>query len=106
MDRTKLKQTESDCDVLKKCCDSLTEENKRLQKEVEELKSMQAMSVPLYMQIPAATLSLCPSCERICGSKSDDENTNNNTSSLLFPSKTHHFYKSNYPFSHSSSAAC
>ncbi|KAG2390265.1 hypothetical protein LR48_Vigan07g260800 [Vigna angularis] len=106
--RTKLKQTESDCDLLKKCCDSLTEENKRLQKEVEELKSMQAISVPLYMQIPAATLSLCPSCERICDSKSDDENTNNNTSSLLFPSKTHHnhFYKSNYPFSHSSSAAC
>ncbi|KAK7377018.1 hypothetical protein VNO80_02438 [Phaseolus coccineus] len=106
--RTKLKQTESDCDLLKKCCDTLTEENKRLQKELQELKSMQAMPVPLYMQIPAATLSLCPSCERICGSKSDDENSNNNSSTLLFGSKTHHhnFHKSNYPFSHSPSAAC
>jgi len=93
---------------LKKCCESLTEENKRLQKEVQELKSMQAMAMPLYMQIPAATLSLCPSCERISATKSEDENANNTTSSLLFPSKTHHhhFYKSNYPFSHSSSAAC
>ncbi|KAK7383273.1 hypothetical protein VNO78_28947 [Psophocarpus tetragonolobus] len=107
--RTKLKQTESDCELLKKCCDSLTEENKRLQKELQELKSMQTSSVPLYMQIPAATLSICPSCERICGGNSDSGNNgSSHTTTLLIGSKTHHhpFYKSNYPFPHSSSAAC
>ncbi|TKY57939.1 Homeobox-leucine zipper protein HOX19 [Spatholobus suberectus] len=106
--RTKLKQTESDCELLKKCCDTLTEENKRLQKELEELKSMQTTSVPLYMQIPAATLSICPSCERICGGNSDSGNGTSHTTTLLIGSKTHHhhFYKSNYPFPHSSSAAC
>ncbi|CAI8606185.1 unnamed protein product [Vicia faba] len=57
--RTKVKQTESDFEVLKKCCETLTEENKNLKKEVQELKSMQA---PFYVQIPAATLTLCPLC--------------------------------------------
>ncbi|GAQ85188.1 homeodomain leucin zipper protein [Klebsormidium nitens] len=37
--RTKLKQTEIDCEVLKRCCETLTEENRRLQKEVIALKS-------------------------------------------------------------------
>ncbi|RVW50608.1 Homeobox-leucine zipper protein HAT4 [Vitis vinifera] len=31
--RTKLKQTEVDCEFLKRCCENLTEENRRLQKE-------------------------------------------------------------------------
>ncbi|KAG4962571.1 hypothetical protein AAZX31_14G091100 [Glycine max] len=112
--RTKLKQTESDCELLKKCCDTLTEENKKLQKELQELKSIQATPMPLYMQIPAATLCICPSCERICGGNNNSDGGNNNngsshTTSLLIGSKTHHhsFYKSNkYPFPHSSSAAC
>eukprot|EP00256_Glycine_max_P029628 XP_003556960.1 homeobox-leucine zipper protein HAT9 [Glycine max] len=111
--RTKLKQTVSDCELLKKCCDTLTVENKKLQKELQELKSMQATPVPLYMQIPAATLSICPSCERICGGNENNGDNNNNgsshTTTLLIGSKTHHhsFYKSNnYPFPHSSSAAC
>ncbi|RDX57720.1 Homeobox-leucine zipper protein HOX19, partial [Mucuna pruriens] len=107
--RTKLKQMETDCELLKKCCDTLTEENKRLQKELQELKSMQTTSVPLYMQIPAATLSICPSCERITGgnNNSDSGNGSSHTTTLLIGSKTHHhFYQSNYPFSHSSSATC
>ncbi|KAL2317879.1 hypothetical protein Fmac_031755 [Flemingia macrophylla] len=109
--RTKLKQTESDCEQLKKYCDTLTEENKRLQKEVQELKSMQTRAVPLYMQIPAATLSICPSCERICGGNNSHNNDNNgssHTTTLLIGSNNphNHFHKSNYPFSHSSSAAC
>ncbi|KAJ8771380.1 hypothetical protein K2173_026557 [Erythroxylum novogranatense] len=62
--RTKLKQTEVDCELLKKCCETLTEENKRLQKELQELKSLK-LAGPLYMQLPAATLTMCPSCEKI-----------------------------------------
>ncbi|PIN16422.1 Transcription factor HEX [Handroanthus impetiginosus] len=38
--RTKLKQTEVDCEFLKRCCENLTEENRRLQKEVQELRAL------------------------------------------------------------------
>ncbi|CAN4083078.1 unnamed protein product [Withania somnifera] len=64
--RTKLKQTEVDCEFLKKCCETLTEENRRLHKELQELKALK-IAQPLYMQLPAATLTMCPSCERIGG---------------------------------------
>ncbi|MED6130730.1 hypothetical protein PIB30_003306 [Stylosanthes scabra] len=88
--RTKLKQTEVECSVLKKCCERLREENKRLQKELQHLKSMtQTGPTTLYLhqhQVPP-----CPSCE-----------TNNNNNSNL-----HHprFFKTTYPFTQSS-AAC
>ncbi|KAJ8538686.1 hypothetical protein K7X08_029982 [Anisodus acutangulus] len=63
--RTKLKQTEVDCEFLKRCCENLTEENRRLQKEVQELKALK-LSPQFYMQmIPPTTLTTCPSCERI-----------------------------------------
>jgi homeobox-leucine zipper protein len=64
--RTKLKQTEVDCEFLKKCCETLTDENRRLQKELQELKALK-LAQPLYMHMPAATLTMCPSCERIGG---------------------------------------
>ncbi|QHN88660.1 hypothetical protein HN51_017476 [Arachis hypogaea] len=107
--RTKLKQTESDCEFLKKCYESLTEENKRLQNELQELKSMQT-TPPFSMQIPPTTLTICPSCEKIW--YNNNNNNNNNGELLLISSKTHqhhnHFYKNNgYPlFKHSSSATC
>lgn len=63
--RTKLKQTEVDCEYLKRCCDSLTEENRRLQKEVSELRALK-LSPHLYMHMtPPTTLTMCPSCERV-----------------------------------------
>ncbi|XP_009766178.1 homeobox-leucine zipper protein HOX11-like isoform X2 [Nicotiana sylvestris] len=62
--RTKLKQTELDCEYLKRCCETLTEENRRLQKELQELRALKS-SQPLYMQLPATTLTMCPSCERV-----------------------------------------
>ena len=37
--RTKLKQTEVDCEYLKRCCEALTEENRRLHKELAELRA-------------------------------------------------------------------
>ncbi|KFK25083.1 hypothetical protein AALP_AA8G063800 [Arabis alpina] len=66
--RTKLKQTEVDCEYLKRCCESLTEENRRLQKEVKELRALKTSSSPFYMQLPATTLTMCPSCERVATS--------------------------------------
>ncbi|KAG5538982.1 hypothetical protein RHGRI_019511 [Rhododendron griersonianum] len=62
--RTKLKQTEVDCEYLKRCCETLTEENRRLHKELQELRALKN-SNPFYMQLPATTLTMCPSCERV-----------------------------------------
>jgi homeobox-leucine zipper protein len=68
--RTKLKQTEVDCELLKRCCETLTEENRRLQKELQELRAIKVappcvISHDFYMPLPAATLTMCPSCERV-----------------------------------------
>ncbi|KAB1204312.1 Homeobox-leucine zipper protein HAT14 [Morella rubra] len=64
--RTKLKQTEADCEFLKKCCESLGDENRRLKKELQELRSLQVGPSPLYIQLPkAATHRMCPSCEKV-----------------------------------------
>lgn len=71
--RTKLKQTEVDCEYLKRCCETLTEENKRLQKEVQELRALKS-SKPFYMQLPATTLTMCPSCERVASSTATTAN--------------------------------
>ncbi|RCV34805.1 hypothetical protein SEVIR_7G200400v4 [Setaria viridis] len=67
--RTKLKQTEVDCEFLKRCCETLTEENRRLQKEVQELRALKLVSPHLYMHMsPPTTLTMCPSCERVSSS--------------------------------------
>uniref|UniRef100_A0A5B6YZ42 Putative homeobox-leucine zipper protein HOX11-like n=1 Tax=Davidia involucrata TaxID=16924 RepID=A0A5B6YZ42_DAVIN len=73
--RTKLKQTEVDCEYLKRCCETLTEENRRLHKELQELRALKS-SNPFYMQLPATTLTMCPSCERVATTST---NTNSNT---------------------------
>nr|CAB3496586.1 unnamed protein product [Digitaria exilis] len=110
--RTKLKQTEVDCEFLKRCCESLTEENRRLQRELQELRALKlappamataapphaaGVAPPFYMQLPAATLTLCPSCERLGGpaaaAKADPDRPK--------AAATHHFFN---PFTHS--AAC
>ncbi|XP_058735006.1 homeobox-leucine zipper protein HAT22-like [Vicia villosa] len=95
--RTKLKQTEVDCEFLKKCCETLTDENRRLQKEVQELKALK-QAQPLYMPMPAATLTMCPSCERLGGGVNGGASNKSNFSMAPKP----HFYN---PFTNSS-AAC
>ncbi|KAB2626854.1 homeobox-leucine zipper protein HAT3 [Pyrus ussuriensis x Pyrus communis] len=68
--RTKLKQTEVDCELLKRCCEKLTEDNRRLHKEVQELRALK-LSPQFYMQMnPPTTLTMCPSCERVAVSSS------------------------------------
>lgn len=65
LNRTKMKQTEVDCEYLKRCYETLTEENRRLQKEVHELKVLNT-SQPFYNQLlPPTTLTMCFSCERV-----------------------------------------
>lgn len=39
----------------------------RLQKEIQELKTLKLTHQPFYMHMPASTLTMCPSCERIGG---------------------------------------
>ncbi|XP_022863439.1 homeobox-leucine zipper protein HAT3-like [Olea europaea var. sylvestris] len=68
--RTKLKQTEVDCDYLRRRCENLTEENRRLQKEVNELRALK-LSPHFYMNTnPPTTLTMCPQCERVAVSSS------------------------------------
>lgn len=93
MCRTKLKQTESDCEFLKKWCEILKEENRRLQKEVQELK-LGGTRQPLIMHMTSS--ALCPSCE--CSTTDEGENK-----TPLFNSKPNHLYN---PFINNPSAAC
>jgi len=69
-----LKQTEVDCEFLKRCCESLTDENKRLQKELQELRALK-LAFPLYMQMPATTLTMCPSCEIVVPAENNRRRT-------------------------------
>ncbi|GMH14710.1 hypothetical protein Nepgr_016551 [Nepenthes gracilis] len=87
--RTKLKQTEMDCELLKKRCETLTEENRRLHTELQELRALN-LAQPIYMHLPAATLITCPSCERI-GSAAGGSSTSKAAFAAV-ASKSHHFY--------------
>lgn len=68
--RKKLKQTEADCELLRKWCENLRNENRRLKKEVEELRAMKveatnsSSSSGIELISRAATLALCSSCEK------------------------------------------
>lgn len=99
--RTKLKQTEVDCEYLKRCCETLTQENRRLQKELQELRALKT-SQPFYMQLPATTLTMCPSCERVATttpSPSATGNTTNTTATATANSSALSLSKSRlYPF--------
>ena len=61
-----------DCEYLKRCCETLTEENRRLHKEVQELRALKLVSPHLYMHMsPPTTLTMCPSCERVSSSSNN-----------------------------------
>ncbi|KAE8653727.1 Homeobox-leucine zipper protein HOX3 [Hibiscus syriacus] len=68
--RSKLKQTEMECEYLKRWFGSLTEQNRRLQSEVEELRAMKVgpptvISPHSCEPLPALALTTCPRCERV-----------------------------------------
>ncbi|KAL4332848.1 hypothetical protein GQ457_07G005450 [Hibiscus cannabinus] len=75
-----------DCELLKKFCETLTGENKRLQKELQELKALN-LAQPFYTLVPVVTLTKCPSCEIVDGV---GDGTSDNPFSVLAPN--HHFY--------------
>ncbi|CDP03016.1 unnamed protein product [Coffea canephora] len=63
--RTKLKQTETDCELWKNHCDNLREENGKLKKEIDDLKALRAA---FYAQITNCVgISVCPSCKKVQG---------------------------------------
>ncbi|XP_031496569.1 homeobox-leucine zipper protein HOX11 [Nymphaea colorata] len=82
--RTKLKQTEVDCEYLKRCCETLTEENRRLQRELQELRALKTAQ-PFYMQLPATTLTMCPSCERVASAAAADNSSTNKATTPAAP---------------------
>ncbi|KAI3829155.1 hypothetical protein L1987_03271 [Smallanthus sonchifolius] len=87
--RTKLKQTEVDCEYLKRCCDTLTDENRRLQKEVNELRALK-LSPQFYMNMnPPTTLTMCPQCERVAVSSSSAAATSSTNGSTGLPKALH-----------------
>ncbi|KAK4748338.1 hypothetical protein SAY87_014924 [Trapa incisa] len=64
--RIKSKQTEVECETLKRRCETLMEENMRLQEQVQELKLLStarqaAMMPPFLAQIQTPFIA-CPSC--------------------------------------------
>nr|WGS99086.1 HD-Zip21 protein [Salvia miltiorrhiza] len=58
--RSKMKQTEIECEYLKRWLGALTEQNRKLQKEVEELRFIKAAPPPRQV----SALTMCPRCER------------------------------------------
>ncbi|KAF0903272.1 hypothetical protein E2562_026558 [Oryza meyeriana var. granulata] len=70
--RTKLKQTEVDCEHLKRWCDQLADENRRLQKELAELRALKTTPAPPPGSSvpPLTTLTMCLSCKRVASSSS------------------------------------
>ncbi|XP_042034905.1 homeobox-leucine zipper protein HOX3-like [Salvia splendens] len=64
--RSKTKQTEIECEYLKRWLGALTEQNRKLQKEVEELRLIK--SAPPHgarQPPPPSALTMCPRCERV-----------------------------------------
>ncbi|CAN6179495.1 unnamed protein product [Urochloa humidicola] len=72
--RTKLKQTEVDCEYLKRWCEQLAEENRRLGKEVAELRALNAAAAAPAPAPPLTTLTMCLSCRRVASSSSNPAN--------------------------------
>ncbi|XP_058781135.1 homeobox-leucine zipper protein HOX15-like [Vicia villosa] len=100
--RTKLKQTEVNCEALKKCYETLTKENKRLEEELKELKMMKTMAEPFnHTQLPVAGITVCPSCKTICKG-----NSNSSVNGTFHTKVESHLYTktNNYMFTQSSAA--
>ncbi|KAL6888669.1 hypothetical protein ACP4OV_009695 [Aristida adscensionis] len=61
--RTKLKQTELDCGLLRRWCDRLADENARLRRDLADLRA--AAAAAAAARLPAATAAVsivCPAC--------------------------------------------
>jgi homeobox-leucine zipper protein len=83
-----LKQTEVDCEILKRCCESLTDENQRLKQELVAMRRSAAAAGLYVHQFPRAadpadntlSLSICPSCDKLVTVASAGETSNKSSS--------------------------
>ncbi|XP_022989987.1 homeobox-leucine zipper protein ATHB-17-like isoform X2 [Cucurbita maxima] len=72
--RSKLKQTERECEYLKRWFGSLTEQNRRLRQELEELRAMKVAPTAVVSghgrqpPLPISAITMCPRCERVSAS--------------------------------------
>ncbi|KAL0309111.1 UNVERIFIED_CONTAM: Homeobox-leucine zipper protein HAT3 [Sesamum radiatum] len=62
--RTKFKQTEVDCEYLRRYCENLSEENRRLQKEVNELRALKLSHNFIRTRAPDYPHHV-PQCKRV-----------------------------------------
>ncbi|CAL9101341.1 unnamed protein product [Musa textilis] len=64
--RTKLKQTEVGCGFLRRCCERLANENRRLKRELMEMRSVVKPGAQLSAEHrKAARLRMCSLCEKM-----------------------------------------
>ncbi|KAG6757674.1 hypothetical protein POTOM_037995 [Populus tomentosa] len=88
--KSKLKQTEMECEYLKRWFGSLTEQNRRLQREVEELRALKVgpptvISPHSCEPLPASTLTMCPRCERVTTTGVDKGSTKTTRTAVANP---------------------
>uniref|UniRef100_A0A0D9WLL7 Homeobox domain-containing protein n=1 Tax=Leersia perrieri TaxID=77586 RepID=A0A0D9WLL7_9ORYZ len=87
--RTKLKQTEVDYEHLKRWCEQLAGENRRLEREVAELRALKSSAATTPAAPPLTTLTMCFSCNRVATSSSTAPNVAGVTTSpaavAMFP---------------------
>ncbi|XP_051148994.1 homeobox-leucine zipper protein ATHB-X-like [Andrographis paniculata] len=62
--RRKMKQAEVECEYLKRWLRSLTEQNRRLQKEVQDLRAIKA-TAGRRLPPPTSAVTMCPCCQRV-----------------------------------------
>ncbi|KAI4386495.1 hypothetical protein MLD38_004424 [Melastoma candidum] len=79
--RSKSKQTEIECEYLRRCFGSLTEQNRRLLREVEELRALKVgppAVLSLHSRDPmppsSNSLTMCPHCERVTSTNPSSTN--------------------------------
>ncbi|KAG0490757.1 hypothetical protein HPP92_007620 [Vanilla planifolia] len=94
--RTKLKKTEVDRELLRKCFERLRKENGRLLKELQQLKTQYSTSPHEFPVV------MCPSCERMVGAAAAGDNATTAGRKFYLDSKRSHLLDG--PCTHS--AAC
>uniref|UniRef100_A0ACD5Z8Q0 Uncharacterized protein n=1 Tax=Avena sativa TaxID=4498 RepID=A0ACD5Z8Q0_AVESA len=67
--RTKLKQTELDCELLRRWCERLSHDNDRLRRELAEASSSSSSAFLPRLTAATTVRAACPSCNKLAGSR-------------------------------------
>ncbi|PIN25984.1 Transcription factor HEX [Handroanthus impetiginosus] len=78
--RSKMKLMEMEYEYLKKLSGTLTEQNRRLKKEVEELRALTVAPPHSRQPMPSSTITMCPCCERVTTTTALDKGPATSTS--------------------------